>query len=563
MVPLPNNAFQPAPIPLPGRNESCFCGSGRKFKRCCRPELEQADALLMPDAGIWMMVVQALTPKMLRQITQHPDLPLTGRIAMAEAARLEEDFEQVIRVLAPYFRLDPFPEQGQEAEFALDTLCDAYIELQLHERKLELLREVVDRAHASPLRSGAWQRLASIHADLGDLDQAWLALKAARRDAPSSLGVNVLEVQLLLLEEQFEQARARARFVLKQVARDLDEEGEMVRDMMKRVVDDPVQARMTLMDLSDLPVEERLWAQIRDAFARPLKAVQVRLCPGEVSTTARAGKIRVWEVDPSAELVDLERAWRNLDSAPFAEEDDEESGLPFFFYLDDEAAQWSEFLQHHPQALDSLEILNDLYLFFLGFRNAFAAETTEVLLDRMMALASPAMDRLPEGAIMPWGIPANRPLLLALYYQGLRLEAFQQPGQAKAVWDWLLCLDPLDSQGVRSKVINTCLVTGQDEEALALCERFPDNDLVEMAYGRTLLLFRLGRRDEAAKSALTAKAHWPKVASYLVNSAQKEPQLAYWESGMDGGREDAWLYRQAMRSTWKASRGALTWLKKV
>lgn len=25
---------QPAP-PLPGRNEPCFCGSGRKFKKCC------------------------------------------------------------------------------------------------------------------------------------------------------------------------------------------------------------------------------------------------------------------------------------------------------------------------------------------------------------------------------------------------------------------------------------------------------------------------------------------------------------------------------------------------
>ncbi|OYU71777.1 MAG: hypothetical protein CFE45_42295, partial [Burkholderiales bacterium PBB5] len=26
-----------APDKLPGVNEPCYCGSGRKFKRCCRP----------------------------------------------------------------------------------------------------------------------------------------------------------------------------------------------------------------------------------------------------------------------------------------------------------------------------------------------------------------------------------------------------------------------------------------------------------------------------------------------------------------------------------------------
>lgn len=32
-----NGAWQPVPEPPPGVNEPCYCGSGRKYKKCCRP----------------------------------------------------------------------------------------------------------------------------------------------------------------------------------------------------------------------------------------------------------------------------------------------------------------------------------------------------------------------------------------------------------------------------------------------------------------------------------------------------------------------------------------------
>ncbi|MGH9579028.1 MAG: SEC-C metal-binding domain-containing protein, partial [Terriglobales bacterium] len=34
-MPLPRRGFRTEPLPAPGRNESCPCGSGRKFKHCC------------------------------------------------------------------------------------------------------------------------------------------------------------------------------------------------------------------------------------------------------------------------------------------------------------------------------------------------------------------------------------------------------------------------------------------------------------------------------------------------------------------------------------------------
>lgn len=34
-IPLPGNNFRPSPLPEPGRNHPCPCGSGRKYKLCC------------------------------------------------------------------------------------------------------------------------------------------------------------------------------------------------------------------------------------------------------------------------------------------------------------------------------------------------------------------------------------------------------------------------------------------------------------------------------------------------------------------------------------------------
>jgi hypothetical protein len=44
-TPLESNGYRPRSLPAPKRNEPCPCGSGRKFKHCCRdvpapPEIE-------------------------------------------------------------------------------------------------------------------------------------------------------------------------------------------------------------------------------------------------------------------------------------------------------------------------------------------------------------------------------------------------------------------------------------------------------------------------------------------------------------------------------------------
>src|SRR5690554_1665729 len=35
-MPLSANDFRREPLPRPGRNDPCYCGSGEKFKQCCQ-----------------------------------------------------------------------------------------------------------------------------------------------------------------------------------------------------------------------------------------------------------------------------------------------------------------------------------------------------------------------------------------------------------------------------------------------------------------------------------------------------------------------------------------------
>src|SRR3972149_4520430 len=52
-TPLPSNGFRPRPLPEPGRNDPCFCGSLRKYKHCCgaagRPPLPLAPETMLAE----------------------------------------------------------------------------------------------------------------------------------------------------------------------------------------------------------------------------------------------------------------------------------------------------------------------------------------------------------------------------------------------------------------------------------------------------------------------------------------------------------------------------------
>ncbi len=63
-MPLPGNGFRPNPLPEPGRNSPCPCGSGRRYEQCCarRPLLPGLE-----DETMTTLVLQRLPAPILEE----------------------------------------------------------------------------------------------------------------------------------------------------------------------------------------------------------------------------------------------------------------------------------------------------------------------------------------------------------------------------------------------------------------------------------------------------------------------------------------------------------------
>ena len=72
-------------------------------------------------------------------------------------------------LLAPLFDGNT-RKTGDDAEDAMTLHCNALDDLGHKKKKIALLQKIIDTVPRSPLRSGAWQRLATIRMDKGDVD---------------------------------------------------------------------------------------------------------------------------------------------------------------------------------------------------------------------------------------------------------------------------------------------------------------------------------------------------------------------------------------------------------
>src|ERR1700724_627091 len=196
------------PMPEPGRNDPCPCGSGKKFQECCLP------IPLMPP-----LTQDALWPYVLANVPQaeRDELLSSSRIpraALIEFAAHLLDMRRSAEVIAALEPRLATPERYHDEDTAilLHLLCEAYgMSPDGARRKLKLLRETTERAPRSPLRSEAWQRLATIYMDRGDSDGAWSAFRNAQYDKPQADEICVLEVELLVAGRRMDEAKQRAR----------------------------------------------------------------------------------------------------------------------------------------------------------------------------------------------------------------------------------------------------------------------------------------------------------------------------------------------------------------
>jgi tetratricopeptide (TPR) repeat protein len=216
VTPLPSNGFAPLPLRLPRqqrRNQVCVCGSGLALGLCCgdSPPLPRIPADLAWEAALACLPLERVREAAAAGELSAPRLGVLAR-RLLESGQARE----AIVLLEPLFER---PEQADESfAEALEMLFAGYLVLG-RRRQRERLVERLTLELRPPLRARAWARRATMLADQGRHDEAWLAWERAHHDDPDDEALMQLEVTLLLVRGRLEQAAGRARFHLMRIDR--------------------------------------------------------------------------------------------------------------------------------------------------------------------------------------------------------------------------------------------------------------------------------------------------------------------------------------------------------
>lgn len=598
-TPLPGHGFHPQPLPSPGRNDPCPCGSGKKYKECC------ARGMTIPplaQTAMWPFVLKRLSANALQQAIAAHKVPVEALAELAQNYLDQGSPKKAQRLLEPLFTDLPRAQDDAHAA-ALYVLCDVYNELGQENRKRELLQRLVVTLPASPLRSSAKQRLATVYLDADESAKAWELFHSVQQESPNDPDVGMLEVQLLLGERRTEQARERAQFWARRLQRQGIPRDDPMLNFLQAIAKDPLATMARIGFAVADGAGDALPAWLERVRGRPVPHYRAVEEPPTISSDTPGDELRerlrtMGLSQPEIERMEreIEEMWANLPDMP---DEETASDVPTLFLAPpdqiaaleqrwhevfplgkpfsvqetpfgtedpwdpDSEDEWMRFLETHPAAFDSLDILDDLATALVLHSQAGTAWIDKVLVEPVLVRARSIIEQALEGRTDPklaWSFAENRPALRSLARLALLYQAQGRPPEATALMERILALNPNDNHGFRSLVMNDRLRQGDDAQALALAERYPNDANPDIAYGQVLALYRLGRTDEAADALCRAKKSLPKVVRHLTADQVREPRID--AMGVRaGGDGEAWLYRQQMRAVWQATPGALPWLE--
>jgi SEC-C motif len=546
---LPLNAAGSKPVAMldPADDDECLCGSERKFADCC---LHMPQIPPLTSSVLWPYVLANIQPAEREALLAGTRVPRTSLIEFA-AYLLDHDRRgEVIAALEPRLAT-PERYYDEETAILLDLLCEAYgMSEKGARRKLKLLHMTTQKAPRSPLRSEAWQRLATIYMDRRENESAWSAFHQAQQDHPHAEALSVLEVELLVAERRIEEAKHRATFWAAALKRGGTPAGDSRLEFLHRVAADPVTTLgEAAINIDGAGQQLREWLQSVAGRATPL----YELAPSDGN----------FELTPPPMVVAAEREWHEVFplEKPFSVQDQ-----PFDAHDVWDAGTescWGGFLRSHPECFDSLDILDDLATAIARHPQAEAPGLDDLLLGPVLArnetIIANACPNITETAV-PWVIAGNRPALRGLVRTFQWRLARNERNTALLTGERLLELNRDDNHGLRFMLMNEYLRDGEDAKALALAEQYPHDLAPETRFGAVLALVRMQRMPEAERALHTAHSDLPKTAQYLLPARIRRPKLQQGTIEV-GGDDQAWFYRDEMRSVWQQTPGALEWLR--
>jgi tetratricopeptide (TPR) repeat protein len=539
-MPLPGAGFRSRPIPTPGRNDPCSCGSGHKYKHCCLP---LAGILDLRGYNMLRHVLDVLPKKSFAALPESA----IDVIAVYDTARQwhdEGDVGRAVALLEPWFAADR--ELTGKLEPLFDQLMDNYLALGQERKRERLLGELIARGDRG-LRAAAMQRRATMLADRGRTEDAWAAFRDAQREDPDNPSLAPLELTLLLSRGETERAGERARFWIARLERGRDPELADLIAFLRQVAVDPT-AAMAQASRDMNPDLDRL-ARLLGAAPAIEPHYSIERSGTEGALKAERGLARV------------EARWGRIFPQSKPALTATQHG---FTGMWDDAQPWLAFLEQNPLAWQSFDVLDDLAMAIEALPS-LGTDTTvlEPMLDRGIALLKANLNAGNAVNVrLPWTSLENRPALRMLAHLAFRARhatngAVGNPRFLELA-EWLIALNPSDNHGVREHLAGAYLARGTPENALALAERYP-NDFCGMTLSGILALYRLGRRGDALQALHTAARDHAVAIKMLLADDPKEPRSSGYGITV-GSKEEAWEYRTAHRVLWEQG-GALEWLR--
>lgn len=440
-LPLPGNGFKPSPLPEPGRNDPCFCGSGEKYKRCCA----ESPTLPLDPEHILPSVLDHTPAETLARRVRAGRVPVNALVQVAGRRFERGELWNAVDLVEPLFAGHLRRTDEHHAQ-ALELLCDVYTQLGHEQKKDALLERIVEAAERSPLRSDAWQHIAITRLDQGDADGAWDAFHKARQDHPDAPGIGLLEIQLLMSRGRAEEAAERAGCWEERLRRQGFGDNNRLLRFFEEMSHDP---RAVMADMGVKAAGgagERLIGWLKEMAGRPLPDYATENLSGP--DTHEENPLRL--VPPEAH-VELASRWHAVFPMAKSDADSVEPVGPDDPWDPTVEQTWMDFLKDHAEAFDSLDILDDLAN-ALTIHPQYGADWLDhsalaPVLDRSEAIVDCALYGRSQPRLS-WRVPDNRPALRNLARRVyLHTRRGEEDAAARAA-DRVLTLGPDDDPAI-------------------------------------------------------------------------------------------------------------------
>lgn len=300
-VPRPTASWRVLAAPKIERNDTCYCGSGKKYKQCCA---EYANIPFpMPAHAMFALALDAVMPESLT-VADWAHVPALALAQAADFWRDRGEPQRVVAVLGAYFA--QHPKLDARSEPALDALFNAMLELNMERERRELIERLAKHPDKT-LATTARCRLCTMLTDRGDFEAAWKLFHDTQRFNPSDAQLAHLELMMLLSEGRSDEAALRAKVLAAQLRRRGPEFAPLA-DVLERMGRDGMRGLTDQMaddeDSDDAGEDVALWLTLAESIAKPVAAS---------APTTRYKIERNEQIDPDNPLNTHVDAWITAD----------------------------------------------------------------------------------------------------------------------------------------------------------------------------------------------------------------------------------------------------------